>query len=142
MHCNVYREQPDVQVVVHTHSLSATAAGSIKGVTQIPAIEIETVFYLGGNIDIVPFAPPGSPELANAVRNTIGTKAGIILANHGAIGVGSDMDNALLSCDVVEKTAELFCRIKSIGEVSLMTADFLESASKNSRINRGIEKPE
>lgn len=88
MHCIVYREQPDVQAVVHTHSLSATAAGSIKRITQIQVIKIETVFYMGGNIDVGPFAPPGSPELANAGRNTIQTKAGIILANHGAIGVG------------------------------------------------------
>lgn len=141
MHRNIFLERPDVNAVVHTHSLFAIAAGSVSSIKQVPAVEIETVLYLGGDIDVVPFAPPGSPELAEYVKKTIGMKGGVILKNHGAIGVGVDMDKALLACDVIEKNSELYCRIKSMGEIDLMPEEFIKGGEKISRIIRGIDKP-
>ena len=60
---------------MHTHSKFATAVSAMDGVEKVPVIDIEGVVYLGGEILVAPFAPPGSGELAAHVRNTIGTNA-------------------------------------------------------------------
>lgn len=141
MHRFIYLERQDVKAIVHTHSMYATAVGSLAGITKIPAIDIETVLYLGGDINIASFGPPGSLELAESVKNTIGDNGGIIMENHGAIGVGIDMDAALLASDNIERTAELFFMIKAMGNIKPLPDKFIEEAKKMSYAIRGIVKP-
>lgn len=138
MHRNIFRRRPDVDAIIHTHSTYATAAGSIDGVDTIPAIDIETAGYLGGDIVVAPFAPPGSEELAKNVEEGIGDKGGVILASHGAIGVGTTMQAAMLASDNVERTCQMYLAISAAGKVRILPESYLKSSHEASLKKRGV----
>ena len=126
MHRFILMTRPEVNSVIHTHSRYATAAGSIEGLDSVPAVDIETALYLGGDIPVAPFAAPGSLELAANIRDNIGKSFGIIMANHGAIGIGKSMDEAMFSADNVERTCEMYLALKACGEFRPLPKEYLE----------------
>ncbi len=115
MHRYLFLLRPEVNGIIHTHSKYATLVATLQGVTSLPIIDIESVSYLGGETPIAPFYPAGSPELAQAVRDTIGTSAGILLQNHGAIGVGTSMEKAMIVNDNIERTCEQYLWMLATG---------------------------
>ena len=105
----------------------------------MPVIDIEGVVYLGGEILVAPFAPPGSGELAAHVRNTIGTNAGLLMASHGAIGTGLTMEDAMISSDNVERACEMYLAILGAGrQVRKLPEDYMEMAKKKSLVRRNV----
>lgn len=139
MHRFIYLKRPDAKAIVHSHSPYATAASSINGVTSIPAIDIEAAFGLGGDINVASFAPPGSPELAANVKEAIGKKGGVLLANHGAIGIGVNMDSALLASDNIERNCKMYLSIMSVGELKTMPQDFMNMSNSIFKEVNGIK---
>ena len=115
MHLGVYRARPELRALVHTHSKYATTVSLIKELDIMPAIDTEQSLYLGGDINIVPFAFPGSKELAEYVKEGIGTNAGLLMANHGALGVGISMKDAVIASDIIERNSEMYLLLKAGG---------------------------
>lgn len=138
MHRSILLQRPDVHSIVHTHSKFATAAGAIVGVDLIPAIDIETAIYIGGDIPVAPFAPPGSEDLARNVAQSIGSLGGIVMESHGAIGVGKTMAAAMIASDNVERTCEMFLAIGPIGAVKPLPAAYKSSSQEISLKKRGV----
>ena len=139
MHLGIYKERPEVNCIVHTHSKFATAVSAMDGVEKVPVIDIEGVVYLGGEILVAPLAPPGSGELAAHVRNTIGTNAGLLMASHGAIGTGLTMEDAMISSDNVERACEVYLAILGAGrQVRKLPEDYMEMAKKKSLVRRNV----
>ncbi|MDD3184477.1 MAG: class II aldolase/adducin family protein [Anaerostipes sp.] len=140
MHRNIYLERNDVKAIVHSHSPYATAAASIEGINIIPGVDIEAAFGLGGDMNIAGFAPPGSPELAEFARRSIEDKGGVLLANHGAIGVGKNMDEALLASDNIERNCKMYLSIMPVGSVKTMPEDFMLFSSNIFKEVSGMTK--
>lgn len=140
MHRGIYRERKDVKAIVHSHSPYATAAASVEGINMIPAVDIEAAFGLGGDVDIAGFAPPGSPELAEFARAAIGEKGGVLLSNHGAIGVGKNMDEALLASDNIERNCRLYLSIRAAGKEKTMPEEFMDFSSSVFKEVSGIKQ--
>ncbi|CAK7028512.1 MAG: 5-deoxy-D-ribulose 1-phosphate aldolase [Desulfovibrio sp.] len=138
MHLGIYRRRPDTRAVVHTHSKYATAASAMRGVTHVPIIDIETAMYIGGDIRVAPFAPPGSADLAKNAVNALGDRAGVILEGHGAIAVGKTMNAAMVASDNVERACEIYLIVKAAGEVKELPQGPLEDLCAWSRKDRGI----
>lgn len=59
LHRYIFKNRPDVNAVVHVHSTYATAYASIEGIEEMLALDIEAANYLGGDLKIAAFAPPG-----------------------------------------------------------------------------------
>ena len=103
MHIAIYRVRPDVNAVVHAHNpftVGLTSIGiSLEPVTVEAAEIIESV-------EIVPYAPPGSEQLAKLVaeKASRGAKA-IILQGHGVVALGSDIHEAEAIVEALEETA-------------------------------------
>lgn len=137
MHLGVYRARPELRALVHTHSKYATTVSLIKELDIMPAIDTEQSLYLGGDINIVPFAFPGSKELAEYVKEGIGTNAGLLMANHGALGVGISMKDAVIASDIIERNSEMYLLLKAGGfDYKPMTEDynvFVKEKSKKKR---------
>jgi L-fuculose-phosphate aldolase len=100
------------------HSKFALAAASLKGMKGVPPFDFEMLGYFGGSIPFAPFAVPGTMELAKIVTDCMGESMGIIMANHGAIGVGKTMKDAMTKCDIIEKSCEAYLAILAAGEVN------------------------
>ena len=113
MHLEIYRHREDVAAVIHTHSISASAA-AVAG-REIPAILDEMVFHIGGGVPIGDYAFPGSEDLARVACQTLGDRNAVLLRNHGVLGVGPGVWEALEACDLVERAAQIFVLAQSFG---------------------------
>ncbi len=105
MHLRVYREREDIGGVVHAHPPLATAfavAGRALDLHLVP----EAVIFLG-EVPLVPFRPPGSPELAEAVVPYLDGYDAVLLENHGVLCWGSDVEQAYHRLETVEFCASV-----------------------------------
>ena len=139
MHLGVYRARPELRALVHTHSKYATTVSLIKELDIMPAIDTEQSLYLGGDINIVPFAFPGSKELAEYVKEGIGTNAGLLMANHGALGVGISMKDAVNASDIIKRNSEMYLLLKAGGfDYKPMTEDYKVFVKEKSKKKRQV----
>lgn len=124
LHIGIYRARPDVYAIVHSHSLY----GSVLSVTgqKLPAILDDQVACLGGEIEVAPYELPGSRELAEGAVSALGKRNAVILANHGTVGVGSNLREAFNNCRVLEKTAMIYVHALSCGSVKVIPEETLK----------------
>ena len=105
MHRAVYDARPDVQAIVHTHSVWATAWAWTERPLTLPTEERR---YLDlGEIPVTRWAPAGTAELAEHVVEGLGQHGAVLIACHGVLAVGDDPLKALELCEVVEREAHL-----------------------------------
>jgi L-fuculose-phosphate aldolase len=113
MHLAVYRRRPDVGAVVHTHSPWATT-WAVLG-REIPAVHY-VIASVGRRVRVAPYATFGSGELAGLAAETLGADNAVLLANHGVLAVGPDLDGAFDNAVRVEFLAEVYWKACQIGE--------------------------
>jgi L-ribulose-5-phosphate 4-epimerase len=126
LHIGIYKARKDINAVIHTHSVYASAA-AVAG-REIPPILDDQVAFLGGEIKLARYAPSGSPELANATVAALGDRNGVLLANHGAVGTGRTMRDAFTACELIEKTAKIYLLAMFMGKVNPLTTEAIEAA--------------
>ena len=118
MHLAIYRRRPDVGAIVHTHSPYAAVFAVNR--TEIPVLLEEMAQLVGGGVRVAPYAAPGTAELAEGAVDTLEGRAAVLLANHGLVGVGRTLKDALTVCQVVEKSAQVFLWAKLSGSPHLL----------------------
>jgi L-fuculose-phosphate aldolase len=105
LHLAVYRLRPDVQAVVHAHP--PTALGfALAGRDLTRPLVPEVVVHLG-SVPLAPYAMPGSPELEASIASLVPDHQGILLANHGAITLGTSVRQALHRMETLEHLARI-----------------------------------
>jgi L-ribulose-5-phosphate 4-epimerase len=102
MHAAIYKARPDVNAVIHTHQVYASALTLIR--TPIPALFDEQTRFLGRSVKIIPYAPSGTGMLANTISRHIGDhNNAYMMQNHGALVFGNDMERAVHNVEILEK---------------------------------------
>jgi L-fuculose-phosphate aldolase len=104
IHLAVYAARPDVRAIVHAHGVHAMAWGCLRQPLDTGVEELEAV---GGAVGVAPYAAPGSPELAAGVVAALGSRGAVLMARHGALGVGRELEDALDVCEIVERQAHV-----------------------------------
>jgi L-fuculose-phosphate aldolase len=124
LHVGVYVRRPNVSAVVHTHSLYS----SVMAVTgrEIPLIVDEMAVVLGGPVGVSEYAFPGTQELADSTCDALGDRAAAIIRNHGAVGVGATLRQALNACILTERVAQIYIYASLLGKVSTPPPEALE----------------
>lgn len=114
LHLNMYRERPGAGAVVHLHSTHSVAVSVLDGLPDVDPIPPITAYYVMkiGRLALLPYFPPGDPELANAVKAVAGRHHAILLANHGPVIAGTDLDAAVYATEELEETAKLFLLLR------------------------------
>ena len=106
MHGAIYAARPDVQAVVHAHPVHASAMAVRR--EPIPAFVDEQVVYLGGAVEVSPYAPAASEELAENAVAALGPRRAVLLANHGTVSVGTSPEDALEMTRLMERLAQIW----------------------------------
>jgi L-fuculose-phosphate aldolase len=121
MHLEVYRQRPDAQAVVHAHPPIATGF-AVAGIPLDKAVLAEVVTTLG-SIPIAEYATPSTNELPDAVRKYIKAHDGMLLANHGALTIGSDLFAAYYKMETIEHFAKISLVARLLGRENLISRD-------------------
>ena len=116
LHIGIYRARKDVNAVIHTHSVFASAA-AVAGFDIPPILEDQAVF-LGGEIKLAGYALSGTPEQLANVLAALGERNAVLLANHGAVGTGRTVRDAFTACELIENTARVYFLALSAGKVN------------------------
>ena len=105
MHAAVYRERPDVHAVLHASPFYSTMIACSRA--DIPSdLFVETMYYLE-KAARVPYAHPGSMELAEEVRKRARDANVLLLENHGVLVYDTSLKEA---CAALQ-TLEIACRM-------------------------------
>ena len=106
MHLAIYRSIPEINAVVHTHSVYASVFAVLE--RPIPCLTEEQAQIIGGEVDVAEYAPPGTEELARNVVEVLKTgKFAALLSKHGAVAIGRTINEALVAAEILEKSAQI-----------------------------------
>jgi L-ribulose-5-phosphate 4-epimerase len=102
-HLYIYRQRPDVNGVVHTHSAYATAFAALG--KPIPVYLTAIADEFGGPIPCGGFALIGGEEIGKVVVESIGSSVAVLLKNHGVFTIGASAEAAVKAAIMVEDVA-------------------------------------
>jgi L-fuculose-phosphate aldolase len=126
IHRALYNKKDDIGAIIHSHSSYATAVSCLH--KPIPAFIEDLVQIVGGQVQCTRYVPAGQhKKIAEEVAKTIGSVNAVLMANHGAICCGRDLDEAFVACQVVEKAALVMLCAGSIGKVIEIPDEFVLS---------------
>lgn len=113
LHSRIYSARADVNAVFHTHSPHATALAALR--MPIPPFLDELVTYIGGPVEVARYALSASRELAENACAALEDRAAVLLANHGTVSVGADLNKAFHVAELVEEAARIYLLARSVG---------------------------
>ena len=114
MHLAVYRSHPAVGGIVHTHSPYVTALSVLR--RPLPPIIDEMLVHFGGAVEVTEYAFSGTENIATNVVRTLGEHPAVILANHGNVCTGRDLDEALQLAVLMEACAQVYLTALQVGD--------------------------
>jgi L-fuculose-phosphate aldolase len=124
LHADILRSRPDVQAVVHCHSIRATAlACHGRG---IPAFHYMVVQAGGAEIRCAPYATFGGQELSDRALEALRDRRACLLAHHGQVTLGGDLDQAVGLAVEVETLAHMYLEALQLGEPPLLEVAEME----------------
>ncbi len=121
MHAEVYRSRPDIGAIVHTHSPYATAFAVTH--EAIPVILIEMMFFLLGDVPVAEYATPGTPEVGKNALEPLKKRGACLMANHGVLAVGGDLDQAHIRAVYAEDAAKICTLARQNGAIHVMSRE-------------------
>lgn len=111
-HLALYQHRSDVNAVIHSHSVFATAVSCLR--QEIPPLHY-LVGLIGDKIPVTEYATFATKKLADNIVKGIGSANAALLANHGAVSVGPDIETCFIIAEHVELIAQMYIYAKSIG---------------------------
>ena len=114
MHLAVYRSHPEVAAIVHTHAPCVTALSILR--RPLPPVIDEMMVYFGGPVEVADYAFTGTDAVGTNVVRALGDRTAVLLANHGNVCVGRDLEHALHIAVVMESCARAYLEALRIGE--------------------------
>lgn len=139
LHLAFYRARAEVNAVVHSHAPYATLFG-VTG-EALPMILTEAAACLGGTVPVAPYCRPGTQELAESAVQTADKGMAVILANHGLVTVGPDLNSAYDATLAVEATARTLWMARTMGaQVNVLDADEVRAFRAAYLVNYRPEK--
>ncbi len=127
LHLRILRQRPDVHAVVHAHPPAAT--GFAVAGQEIPGNLLPELIFVVGPVPLVPFGMPGTPELGERVVPYLEGERphALLLANHGAVTMGSTLDEAWIRMETLEHGARIILAARRIGQPQPLRPDAISA---------------
>ncbi|MEP3639673.1 MAG: aldolase [Paracoccaceae bacterium] len=109
LHSAFYDTRSTAGAVVHLHSCHSVALSMMPDANEddfLPPLTPYGIMKLG-RVKLLPFFLPGDPAIGKAVRGLAGKRAAVMLANHGPVVAGKDVEAACNAIEEFEDTARL-----------------------------------
>ncbi len=118
-HRDILAARPEAGAVLHAHPPYATALSCLR--RDIPAFHYMVAVAGGDSIRCAGYATFGTAALSRAALRALDGRRACLLANHGMIAVGADLEAALALAVEVETLAAQYWRTLAVGRPVLLT---------------------
>lgn len=110
-HKELFDCRPDAGAIVHLHSTYLTALSCLENLPQDNALRAFTPYYVMriGALPVIPYYRPGASEIGRdlvlaAQKYPVNA---FLLASHGVVVLGKDIEDAVNNAEELEETARL-----------------------------------
>jgi L-ribulose-5-phosphate 4-epimerase len=117
----IYRHMPEVNAIIHTHQVYATAAGLIADTLPVAVTTLSNVTL--GEVNVAPYSSPGSLEMGIQTVEYAKGKRAVILKHHGVVTIGANLKEALYAAVYMETAAKTYLVAKAAGNPVLMNEE-------------------
>ena len=128
-HQDIYAGRTDVDAIVHTHSPCATALACTR--QDLPAFHYMVAGAGGSSIRCAEYATYGTQQLSDNALTALAGRQACLLANHGVIALGKDVESALKMAQLVEELAKQYLFSRMAG-----TPVLLDEAEMNVNLDK------
>lgn len=126
IHRAVLNKKGNIGAIIHSHSPYATAVSCLH--QSIPVFVEDMAQIIGGEVRCTQYVPAGQHKrIAEEVGRTIGEENAVLLANHGVLCCGRDLDEALTANQILEKAAMMMLVAGGRGAVIPIPEEFVRS---------------
>jgi L-fuculose-phosphate aldolase len=119
LHLAVYRERPDVKACVHCHPPYATAFAVAR--EPIPKCVLPEVEVFLGEVPMAEYETPGTQAFAETITPYLRDCNTIILANHGTVTFGPDIEKAYFNSEIIDAYCKILLLARQLGPVHYFT---------------------
>ncbi len=117
-HLGLLQARPEVNAVVHTHSVYATTIACLNW--ELPAVHY-LVGFSGNKVPLAPYATFGTQALADHIVAAIGQYNACLMANHGLVTVGPNLATAFAAAEEIELVARIYYQARCIGNPVILS---------------------
>jgi L-fuculose-phosphate aldolase len=113
LHRAVYRDRPKAGAVIHTHAPNASTVAAAQ--RELPPVIEDMAQIIGPSVRVAEHAITGTKRMIRGAVKAMKGRNAVLLANHGAICLGRDIEEAYTCCLVLEKACKAFVEGEFLG---------------------------
>ncbi|HHK41038.1 MAG TPA: class II aldolase/adducin family protein, partial [Planctomycetaceae bacterium] len=121
LHLEIYKRRPDVRSVVHCHPPHATAFAVAR--EPIPQCVLPEVEVFLGDVPITKYETPGGQAFADTITPFVDKTNVIILANHGTVSYGEDVERAYWWTEILDAYCRILMLARGLGRIHYFPED-------------------
>ncbi len=125
MHMDIFKARPEAGAIVHTHSIFATALACLR--KEVPAFHYMIGVTGGASLRVSDYAEFGTQELSDTMLKAMQDRTACLLANHGQIAFGPNLDKALWLAGEIESTCKQYWAACLAGEPVILSGEQMTS---------------
>lgn len=118
LHAAIYNARSEINAIAHTHQPYASTLAAAH--RELPPFLDDMVQFIGPSVRLAPYSQSGSNAMTFNAIKALENRFAVLLANHGAICIGRDIDEALLVSEVLEKGSKIFIEAELIGGIKMI----------------------
>ena len=113
LHAAIYLDRKDANAVIHTHQPNASTVAAAR--REVPPILDDMAQIIGPSVRVAAYALPNTKKIVRKTLRALSGRNAALMANHGAVCIGRDMEEAFLVCQVLEKACRAFIEAEFLG---------------------------
>ncbi|MDD9300825.1 MAG: class II aldolase/adducin family protein [Desulfobacter sp.] len=113
LHARIYQTRKKINGVIHTHQPNASTVAAAR--QELPPILDDQAQILGPSVRCADYALPNTKKLVTTTVKALKGRYAALMANHGAVTLGRNLEEAVIAALVLEKACKAFIEASFLG---------------------------
>ncbi|MCY1718869.1 class II aldolase/adducin family protein [Prolixibacteraceae bacterium Z1-6] len=113
MHSGIYNARKEFNAIIHSHQMNASTCAAAR--REVPAVLDDLAQIVGPSVRCADYALPSTKKIVRATVKAMRGRNAALMANHGAVCAGRNLDEAFVVCQVLEKGCKAFIEAEFLG---------------------------
>jgi L-fuculose-phosphate aldolase len=113
LHCEIYRTRKEINAVIHTHQMNASTVAAAR--REVPPILDDMAQIIGPSVRVADYALPSTKKIVTKTVKALVGRMAALMANHGAVCIGRNLEEAFVVTEVLEKACKAFIEAEFLG---------------------------